>query len=294
MGTITNYWQEGFRRHHPEVNFETNLMGTGTGMAGLCTGVADLALMGRESTPTEIMAFEWVFRYKPLRIEVTTGSLDVPGKTLALVVFVRKDNPLSKLTLAQLDAIFGCEHRRGPSNIRTWGQLGLKGEWAGKPINAYGYDAETEAGSFFQQVVLDDSRKWNWDSVKEFKDINNPDGSVYDSGRQILDALAKDRYGIGVSNLRYTNSQVKPIALACQYGGPYYEATKENLIQRQYALTRAVSIYVNRAPGKPIDPKVKEFLRYILSRDGQRDVVREGDYLPLSEEVVGKQLRKLG
>ena len=293
IGTVLKYWQEGFRRHHPDVRFETRLMGTGTAMAGLYTGVADLALMGRASTPKEVMAFEWVLRYKPLSIEVMTGSLNVPGHSYALVVFVHRDNPISKVTLAQLDAIFGCEHLRSLSNIRAWSQLGLKGEWVDRPINAYGFDAETGTGSFFQQVVLNDSRKWNWDRVKEFKDTQTPDGSVYDSGQRIVDALTVDRYGIGVSNWRYTNPQVKPIALASQDGGPYYEATRENLIERKYPLTRAIRCYVNRAPDQPVDPKVKEFLRYILSRDGMAAVVRDSSYLPLTEGLIREQLHKL-
>jgi phosphate transport system substrate-binding protein len=288
MESVVKSFQAGFRSHHPDVRFETRLMGTGTAMAGLYTSVADVAFMGRAGTAKEIMAFEWVFRYKPLGIEVMTGSLDVPGKSPALVVFVHKDNPISRLTLAQLDAIFGCEHLRGASR---WGQLGLKGEWANQPIRGYGYDAETGTGSFFQQVALNNSRKWNWDGVKEFKDIEKPDGSVYDSGQQILDALSMDRHGIGVSNPRYVNPRVKPIALASQES--YFQATKDNLIQRKYPLTRIVPAYINQAPDKPIDPKVKEFLRYILSREGQQDILRDEGYLPLNREALRQQLKKL-
>jgi phosphate transport system substrate-binding protein len=292
METLMSYWQEGFRKFHPDVRFETKLMGTGTGMAGLYTGVADLALMGRDSTSSEIMAFEWVFRYKPLGIEVTTGSLNVPGKTFAVTVFVHKDNPLSKLTLTQLDAIFGSEHLRGPRNIRTWGELGLTGDWKDKPIHPYGYDVETGTGWFFRQAVFKGSDKWNCD-VKEFADAKRPDGADVDAGGRILEALAQDRYGIAYSNLGFMNQQVKPIAIATSDGGPFYEATKDNLIQRKYPLTRAASIYVNRAPGKKLDPKVQEFLCYVLSKEGQQQVVREGDFLPLTEEIIREQLRKM-
>jgi phosphate transport system substrate-binding protein len=292
METLMKYWQEGFRKYQGGAQFETRLIGTGTGMAGLYTDVADMALMGRESTSSESMAFEWVFRYKPLGVEVATGSLDVPGKTFAVSVFVSKDNPLSRLTLAQLDAVFGSEHLRGPRNARTWGDLGLTGEWKERPINAYGYDIETNTGGFFKRAVLNGSDKWSCD-LKEFADVKRPDGKLLDGGQRVLDALAKDRYGIAYSNLRYANRQVKPVALAATDAGPYYEATKENLIRRKYPLARAVSIYVNRAPGKPLDPKLKEFLRYVLSREGQREVVREGDFLPLNEQAIREQLRKL-
>jgi len=140
--------------------------------------------------------------------------------------------------------------------------------------------------------LLDGSHRWSCD-LKEFRHISKPDGSMYDHGQQILDALAKDRYGIGISNLRYANAQVKAIALASREGGPFYEATKDNLIHRRYPLTRVIPAYITRAPGKFVDPKVKEFLRYILSREGQQDIAREGGYLPLSQEAVREQLKKL-
>jgi phosphate transport system substrate-binding protein len=303
MLAVAKQWQKGFQKYHPDIKFETNLMGTGTGMAGLYSGVADLALMGRASTPKEIMAFEWVFGYKPLGIEVMTGSLDAPGKSPALAVFVHKDNPLSRLTLAQLDAVFGCEHRRGLDNIRTWGQLGLEGEWKDKPINIYSYDAETGTAAFFRETVLNGSRKWNWERMKEFKDVKNPDGSTYESSQQILNVLATDRYGIGIASLRRGSRNVKPVALASRNGEPAYEATQQNLVQRKYPLTRVASVYINRQPGrqvdakivdaKIVDPKIKEFLRYVLSREGQQDIVRVGDYLPLPKEVVIQQIEKL-
>src|SRR5258708_36496682 len=129
MDAVMKRWQAGFQKLHPNVRFESKLLGTGTGMAGLYSGVADIALLGRDATASEVMAFEWVFKYKPTGVEVATGSLDAPGKTFAIGVLVNNDNPLTKLTLAQLDAIFGSEHRRGARNIRTWGDLGLAGVW---------------------------------------------------------------------------------------------------------------------------------------------------------------------
>src|SRR5262249_28752100 len=148
-------------RLHPRIRFETNLLGTGTAMAGLYTSVADIALMGRESTAKEVQAFEWVFKYKPLGVEVATGSRAVPGKSFAVAVFVHRDNPISRLTLTELDAIFGSEHLRSARNIRVWGDLGLNGEWLDKPITTYGYDVETHTGLFLKKFVLDGSDKWN-------------------------------------------------------------------------------------------------------------------------------------
>jgi len=293
MSGVTSAWQKGFQKYHPQVNFETKLMGSATAMPGIYTGVADLALIGRETNTTDNDGFLHVLQYRPLRFELMTGSLDRPGKSYALAIFVHKDNPLSKLTLTQLDAVFGCEHRRGLDNIRTWGQLGLAGEWKNKSINLYSYDAETGTGLFFLHAVLADSRKMNWETLKEFKDIKAPSGSTYESGQQIIDALRKDRFGLAVSSVRYANAEVKALPLAAYDSGPYLMATRENLISRQYPLTRATYAFVNQLPDKPIDPKVREFLRYVFSREGQEDIARDHGYLPLSQEAIREQLKKL-
>ena len=293
MSGVVQSWEQGFQKFHPQVKFETKLMGTATAMPSIYTGVADLALIGRETNTTDNDGFLHVLQYRPLRFELVTGSLDVPGKSYALAIFVHKDNPVSKMTLAQLAAIFGCESKNEVPNIRTWGQLGLTGKWKDKPINLYTFDAETGTGIFFLHTVLADSRKMNWENLKEFKDIRNPDGSVYESGRQIIDALKKDRFGIAVSSIRYMNSEVKQVALASREGGRFFQATRENLILRKYPLTRVTYAFVNLPPGQSLDPKVREFLRYIFSREGQTDVARDQGYLPLSEDSIRKQLKKL-
>jgi phosphate transport system substrate-binding protein len=258
----------------------------------LFTGVGELAILGEEIDPAAAAAFEKVKHYPPLGIEILTGSLDVRNFDYAQMFFVHKDNPISKLTLAQLDAIFGYEHRRGLENIRTWGQLGLKGEWAHKPITPYGWKIDDSFGIFLEATLLKGSHRWNC-ALKEHAHIYRPDGTIYDHGQQILDALARDRNGIAVSNLRYANPNVKAIALAWQAGGPYYEASIENLIERKYPLTRIIPAVLDRRPGMPIDPKVKEFLRYILSREGQEAVLRDGRYLPITKEAATEQLKKL-
>jgi phosphate transport system substrate-binding protein len=292
VGKLARSWQEGFARYQPDVKFEYKMYGTASSIGALYAGAGDVAIRGEEIHSFEVEAFKRVLGYPPLGIEIATGSLDVRNMDFAFVVFVHKDNPLSRLTLAQLDAILGYEHRRGSANIRTWGQLGLTEDWADKPINVYSWKIEDDFSSFLQEAVLNGSHKWNCD-IREFAHIHRSDGSIYDSGQQILDALAKDRYGIAISNLRYVVPQVKPLALAVQDTGPYYEATKQNLIQQTYPLTRIIPAFINRAPGKPVDPKVKEFLRYILSREGQQDIVREGGYLPLNKETIQRQLKKL-
>jgi phosphate transport system substrate-binding protein len=290
MAALTKLWEEGFRAHQPAVRFENRLTGTNVAMAGLYTGTADLAFMGREATPKERMAFEYTLRYQPTRFELATGSVDVPQHSPALVIFVHKDNPLSRLTLAQLDAIFSYERRRGHTPIGTWDQLGLGGEWSGQRINLYGYDPETGTGSHFRRVVLRDSYKSNWDRLREFADAPQADGTTVEAGRQILDALARDRFGIAVSTLNHANPQVRPVALAAEEGGPWLEARRETVFTRRYPLTRAVSAWVNRVSGQPLAPGVRELLRYILSYEGQQDVARDGSFLPVCAEVAREQL----
>src|ERR1700730_7574959 len=291
MGMLMKYWEDGFRKYQPEIQIENRMYGTASAIGALYTGAADLTILGEEIHAPAAAAFERVLHYPPLGIEIATGSLDVRNFDYAHVFFVHKDNPLSKLTLAQLDAIFGSEHRRGPRNIPTWGELGLTGEWADKPITPYGGRIDDDFALYLEDALLGGSHKWNCD-LREFRHINNPDGSIYDHGQQILDALAKDRYGIAVSNLRYMNPQVKPISLAVKDGGPYYDATEENLINRKYPFTRIIPAFINRKPGQPVDPKVREFLRYLLSYEGQHDV-RESGYLPLNQESIRAQLKKI-
>jgi phosphate transport system substrate-binding protein len=303
-GTIRNWgnnyipalmkrWEEGFQRYHPGVQFETNLKGTEAAVAGLYGKIADLAFVGREIYRPESKGFEGRFGYPPLAIEISSGSYNTPHKTFALMVFVHKDNPLARLTMTQLDAIFGCERMRGAKEpIRTWGQLGLKGEWADRPIHVYGYNFDTGMAGFFRMTVLKDSYKWN-DELQDFNNGRDAKGEVINAGVYILDALAKDRYAIAFANVLYANPNVKTLALAAKEGGPYIEPTKESVWRRAYPITRFTNVCINRPPGKPVEPKIKEFLRYILSRDGMEAVVRDGSYLPLTAELIDEQLRKL-
>jgi phosphate transport system substrate-binding protein len=294
MGTVLRCWAEGFRKFQPRVTFETRLVGSGAAMPGIYHNVADLALLGRESDITDDNGFfKSVGGYKPLRLELMNGSLDVPGESSAQVVFVHRDNPLSRLTVAQLDAIFGYEHRRGPESISTWGQLGLTGEWSDKPIHLYAYDIESEDGLHFVRSVLAESRKLNWENLTEFSDVEKPNGEVLESGQRIIDALRRDRYGLAISNASYSDPRVKPIAIAAHESAPYYQATTATVISRLYPLSRRTYAFLNQPPGKPLDPKMGEFMRYVLSREGQRDVVRAHGYLPLSRKVLLDQLAVL-
>lgn len=293
MKALVERLAEGFQRQQPGVRFKIDLRGSDTAMPGLYSGQADIALLGRENNVTDDNGFFRPMQYKPERYEFTTGSLDVPGKTNALVVYVHRDNPLARLTLVQLDAIFGHERLRGASaRLRTWGDLGLTGEWAGQPIRLYGYDAETGTGQFFLNAVLGGSRKLNWDNLREFKDLKRADGSLYTSAEQSLDALRADRYGLAVACGRFATPEVKAVALAGT-DGTYVHATTDTLVARQYPLARVTYAFVNRPPNNTLDPKVREFLRYVFSREGQAVVAQEGAYLPLNEATLRKQRQML-
>jgi phosphate transport system substrate-binding protein len=294
LSAVVENWGRGFHAPHPEITLEAKLQGNGTAMPALYTGLADIALLGRDLNTTDKDGFAHVLDYPHVAIEVATGSLAAPGKSPALVVFVHRDNPLARLTLAQLDAIFGPELRRGASAvIRTWDQLGLTGAWRGQPIHLYADDSRTGTGQFFQRVVLRGSSQRNWESFTEFKGSTNIIGGTDENGRQIADALRTDRLGLAVSTLRYAHPQAKSLALAAADGEPFYAATRETVVARTYPLARPIVAVVNRAPGHPLDAKVRDFLRYVLSADGQQAVEREGGYLPLNPDLAAEQLKKL-
>ncbi|MEO6876746.1 MAG: substrate-binding domain-containing protein [Opitutaceae bacterium] len=302
METLLRNWEEGFHRYQPGIFFTYNLKGTASAPFGLFESTADLAAMGRQ-----IFTYEFYGIYRrslllPVEIAVATGSFDVPNKTFALTVFVHHDNPLARLTLAQLDGIFGAQRTggwqglkwnkdqaRGPEkNLRTWGQLGLTGEWADRPIHVYGPPGIYPGGtSYFQTRVMGGADTWA-EGLQEYADRS-----------KMMEALSHDPLGIAYTGICYRTPQTKPLALAETAAGPYVEPTRVNVASRTYPLSRLVYLYFapDQPSGEPadpkVDPKVREFLRYILSRQGQQAVIREGDYLPLTGAVLRQQLEKL-
>lgn len=291
--TLTRHWEAGFQQYYPEVQFETRLTGTAAAIGALYTGVGDLALMGREIWPNETAAFEEVYHYPPTGLDVVTGSLDVRNHGYAIVVFVHKDNPLRRLTLSQLDAVFSASHRRSGAAARTWGDLGLGGEWRDRPIHPYGLSIARGFAEYFEDAVFGSARRWNPEMV-EFSDQPGSKGGAADGGQHLVDALARDPQGIGYAGLLYHNPDVRPVALALSPQGPYVEPTRQTVLDHGYPLTRKISMFLNRAPGKPVDPKLKEFLRYVLSREGQEAVLQDGGgYLPMLAPLASIELEKL-
>jgi phosphate transport system substrate-binding protein len=292
MADVVKSWSDGFHRVHPEIRIAPRLMGSDTAIPGLYSGLADIALLGREENVTDVNGFSRPKGYLFTRLELLSGSLDVEDKSAALAVLVDRENPLSKLTLAQLAAVAGCSHN-GTGSIHRWGQLGATGDWASKRVRLYLYDTESGTGAFFLNAVLNGSRKINWSQVRDFKDLERADSGSYRASQRIVDALAHDRYGLAVSNVRYAGGRTKALALSAQDGGPFVLPTRESVVDHTYPLARSAYVFIDRRPGSAIEPRVKEFLRYALSANGQADALRGHGYLPLAEATRLSQLQKL-
>lgn len=306
---LAGYWAEEFQRYHPEVKFDFHLNTTQHAIPGLIFGMSDIGPMGREITWDELLSFQREHKRLPTGISAVTGSYDVSGWNPAIGIFVHKDNPLARLSLEQLDGIYGAERSgawreltwdkslaRGPEkNIRTWGQLGLTGEWADKPINVYGYNLQFHFPQEIESKAFGGvSKKWN-EKLREYDNLALPDGSFKLAGQLMLEDLAKDPYGIAyvAGGALWKTPAVRMLPLSVKTGGPAFEMNLQTVRDRAYPLYGEVYFYINRDPAKPTDPKVREFMRYVLSREGQAQVMRDGKYLPLTAEVVRQELKKL-
>jgi phosphate transport system substrate-binding protein len=308
-GFLGGYWEAAFKKYHPEVKFDFHMKTTLAAVPSLIFGVSDIGI-GRKITFAEQELFERYTDRSPIEIELATGSFDVPGWQPGYGVVVHRDNPLTKITIKQLDGIFGSERAggwegtswrpnwgRGPEgNIRTWGQLGLTGEWKGKPINVYGLTLRYHQATEISDMVLKGSDKWN-ERLKIYANFVSKAGKLE---RGMNEDLAADKYGIGIiaaptTNLSGGASQPtqKILEVARNEGGPYVPYTLETVRDRSYPLFDRIYAYTDREAGRPMDPRVLEFLRFVLSQEGQAEVMRDGKYLPLTADVAKAELKKL-
>ena len=286
-GWLIEELEAGFRKYQPAVQFQNTLHGPESTFAAVYMDVADVAFMAREiRVPLETMGFEWVHHYPPFEVQIANASLgsdhgtDRPAVDLAF--FVNQANPLSCATLRQLDDIFAADHRRGGANIRLWGELGLGGDWARREIHVYGPAPDSISSVYVRRSVLAGSRKWN------------PDYHTVAGGwSEVLENLARDPYGIAFAPPLPGNLGTKALRLAASQQSSCYALTAQTAEARTYPLLRSVDVALDRAPGTAIEPKVKEFLRFVLSREGQRIVVSDGAYLPLSAGSAQEQLERL-
>lgn len=271
FNNLMTLWAEGFRRQYPGVKIQIEGKGSSTAPPALITGTAQLGPMSRQMKAREIDKFEAKFGYKPTAFPVAVD---------ALALYVNKDNPIHGLTLQQVDAIFSKSRRQGArQNIEKWGQVGLHGDWAAAPISLYGRNSASGTYGFFKKKALKNG---------DYKDeVKEQPGSA-----SVVQGVTEDRYGIGYSGIGYATSGVRLVPLAKQSGSPLVEPNIVNARNGSYPLWRYLYVYVNQAPGKSLPPLMKEFLKYVYSRQGQTDVMKDG-YFPLSAKGVQKELTKL-
>lgn len=271
LNNLMTFWAESFKKFYPNVNIQIEGKGSGTAPPALTSGTSQFGPMSRSMKSTEADAFEAKYGYKPTQIRTAVDALGV---------FVNKDNPVPSLTLEQVDAIFSKARRRGASKqVATWGDAGLAGDWADKPISLYGRNSASGTYGFFKEHVL---------KTGDFRDdVKEQPGSA-----AVVQAVATDRYAIGYSGIGYATSGVRAIPLAEKSGGQPMAANAENAYSGDYPLSRFLYVYINRAPGKAGDPLVREFMRMICSKEGQEVVVKDG-YFPIPASVADEELKKL-
>jgi len=272
MNNLMTLWAEGFRKIYPGVNVQVEGKGSSTAPPALIEGTAQLGPMSRDMKAEEVDAFEKKYGFKPTRLRT---CLD------ALAVYVHKDNPLTSLTLQQIDAIFSKTRKSGAAkDIVTWGDLGLSGEWKDKPISLYGRNSTSGTYGYFKEHAL---------AKGDYKDtVKEQAGS---SG--VVQAVASDMYAIGYSGIGFKTADVRTVPLQKDAKAPAVEAIPDNAYTGKYPLARFLYIYVNQKPGTELDPVRREFLRYVVSRQGQEDVVKEG-YFPLPARIAGEVLKQIG
>jgi phosphate transport system substrate-binding protein len=270
LGNLTPMWAEAFCKMYPNVQPQIESKGSATAPPALTEGTALLGPMSRKMTASEEDAFEAKRGFRPTRIDV---ALD------CLAVYVHKDNPVRGFTLAQLDSIFSKTRKRGFAEVKTWGQAGVAGTWANLPISLYGRNSASGTYAYFKEhVFLKGDYK---DTVKE------QPGSA-----GVVQSVAKDRLGIGYSGIGYKTSEVRAVPLAKDAEGALVEPTFENAIRGDYPIGRTLYVYVAKKPGEPLPPLVKEFLKFVLSKEGQDLVVKDG-FGALPGRMVEKNLKAL-
>ena len=264
LNNLMTLWAEGFQAVYPNVRIQIEGKGSSTAPPSLIEGTAQLGPMSREMKAAELDAFEKKFGYKPTAIRV---AID------ALAVFVHKDNPIQGLNLQQVDSIFSSTLKRGGKAAETWGDLGLTGTWQSQPLSAYGRNSASGTYGFFKSLVLTkgDYRP----TVKE-----QPGSSA------VVPGIAQELGGIGYSGIGYATSGVRALPIA-EEGDDFYAPSYENCLEGDYPIARFLYVYVNKKPNQPLDKLTQEFLRFVLAKQGQEVVVKDG-YFPLPAEVAAE------
>ncbi|MBM4266781.1 MAG: PstS family phosphate ABC transporter substrate-binding protein [Deltaproteobacteria bacterium] len=268
LNNLMTLWAESFRKLYPNVRIQIEGKGSSTAPPALISGTAQIGPMSRAMKPSEVDEFEKKFGYPPTQIKV---AID------ALAVYVNKDNPLEKMTLPEVDAIFSKTRNCGaPADVTTWGAAGIAdAAWKSKPISLYGRNSASGTYGYFKEVAL---------CGGDFKDtVKEQPGSA-----SVVQGITEDMNAIGYSGIGYRTSGVKSLLIAAKEGQPFASTDPEEVLAGKYPLARFLYLYVNRAPGKPLDPLVEQFVRFVMSHEGQEVVVKDG-YLPLSSVIIAQE-----
>jgi phosphate transport system substrate-binding protein len=271
LNNLMTHWAETFSRFYPNAKVQIEGKGSSTAPPALIAGTAQLGPMSREMKGTEIDQFEKKFGYKPTAIRT---SVD------ALAVFVNKDNPIKCLSMSQVDALFSKSRRAGSKeDLTTWGQLGLTGEWASKPVSLYGRNSASGTYGFFKEHVMKNG---------DYKDtVKEQPGSA-----AVVQWVTVDRYAAGYSGIGYATAGVKAVPLSEKDGGKCVEAMADNAYSGAYPMARFLFVYINKAPGKALDPLSREFVKVIVSKEGQEGVIKDG-YFPIPATIAKEELSKI-
>lgn len=309
------YLVKAFQSYHPNIKISwSSAASSEGGLAGLYTGIADVAPMGDDAKLTDIMPFYNTFGYNPTEIVVSSGGYEKRGSLWAWAIVVNKNNPLNEISVDELERVFGSERSGGwkeaendlkftaefardkSTNIRTWGQLGVKGALANKEIQTYGF-ASPGFATYFERNWFHWSKKWNpnfKEYVEEKQTVPDDLGKLVDS-RRPLEILSTDVNGMGIAGLMHVKNypNLKVLRISETKGGQAIPLTPQTVATRKYPLHRDGFFYVNKAPGQPLDPKVREFMRFVLSREGQEIIAKVGYYYPLGAAEIAEQRKKL-
>lgn len=271
LANLMTFWAERFQNDHSNVIVQVQAAGSSTAPPALTEGTAQLGPMSRKMKHKEVLAFKRRFGYEPIGIRVAIDALSV---------FVNKDNPIKGLNLKQVDAIFSSTLRCGArSSVRSWGELGLSGRWQNKDIQIFGRNSVSGTYGYFKFSAL---------CRGDFRNnVNEQPGSA-----SVVQSVSTSLNSIGYSGIGYRTSGVRILPLA-ESGEAYVEPTMDNAINGRYPLARLLYVYVNKKPGEPLDPLTAEFVKMILSYQGQFIVEKDG-YIPLPTHVVKAELARLG
>ncbi|MCL6414325.1 phosphate ABC transporter substrate-binding protein PstS family protein [Aestuariirhabdus sp. Z084] len=272
LANLMTLWAEEFKREYPNVNIQIQAAGSSTAPPALTEGTSNMGPMSRKMKDKELEAFEKKYGYKPTAVPV---AID------ALAVFVNKDNPIKGLTIPQVDAVFSSTRKCGYSkDVTSWGDLGLDGSWGNRGFQLYGRNSVSGTYGYYKKKAL---CKGDYKS-----NVNEQPGSA-----SVVQSISASINGIGYSGIGYKTSSVRTVPLAKKEGQPFVDATADNAVKGTYPLSRFLYVYVNKAPNKPLAPIEREFLKLVLSQQGQNVVVKDG-YIPLPSKVVEKQMAALG